>query len=92
MRKGRFIGGLIILIIGFIVLIIGAVDYSNLMGVVNSLGGQVAIGLNQTLANQVSSALGTYLLAMIFGGILAIVGIVLMVLGFKGSGTKVKVK
>ena len=92
MRKGRFIAGIVLLVIGFLTLVISAIEYSQIMAVVSSLGGQLALGTNQTLANQVAGALGGYTIGMIFGGILAIVGIVLMILGIKGSSGTVKVK
>ena len=92
MRKGKFIAGIVLLVIGFLTLLISAVAYSNLMAEASSLGGQLSIGLNQTLANKVSSDLGSYVIGMIFGGILAIFGIVLMILGYKGSSGTVKVK
>ncbi|MCL4420242.1 MAG: hypothetical protein M1477_00945 [Candidatus Thermoplasmatota archaeon] len=92
MRKGRFIAGIVLLVIGFLAFLISVIKYSQLMALVNSFGGQVAIGLNQTLANQVSAALSTYIIGMIIGGILVIVGIVLMILGYKGSSGTVKVK
>ena len=92
MRKGRFIAGIVLLVIGFLALLISAIEYSNIMAVANTLAGQLAIGLNQTLANQVSTDLGVYMMGMIFGGILAIIGIVLMILGYKGSSGTVKVK
>lgn len=92
MRKGRFIVGIVLLIIGILSLVVSLIDYENLYNLATSPLGALALGTNQTLVNQVNSALGGYEIGIFFGVILAVIGIVLMILGVKGSGKATKVK
>ena len=85
MRKGRFTGGIILLVVGFIGLVISWSDYSSLTAVANSSLGQLAQGFNSTLATQVATQEGEYMIGIIISGIIAIIGIALMVVGARGE-------
>lgn len=87
MRKGRLILGILLLIVGIFAFGFGGIAYSRYSS--NSL--LIASGLasnsaaNQSLVNtQFGDAIGGFLIGVIF----FVVGLVLMIIGFRGKSKK----